>query len=124
MPMSFFESRYDRVGKDVEEGDSNLEIQDDRDDRSESTLASEGLLSKALPFSHQDYSSPTSSKLTWIRWGLSILLQVIIIGLLLRRDQNHSSSMFWVSTPEDGETWTEAKTETGGDVNGLYIPSE
>jgi hypothetical protein len=51
--------------------------------------------------------------LTWFRWGAVVVLQSIILVLLL---QNVKS---------DRKTgWTETDTETGGDVNGLYIPCE
>ncbi|PQE31006.1 hypothetical protein CJF32_00006036 [Rutstroemia sp. NJR-2017a WRK4] len=45
--------------------------------------------------------------LEWLRWSAVILLQVVIIVLL-----------FW----HPGEGWTPEKTETGGDINGIYIP--
>ncbi|CAG8960095.1 hypothetical protein HYFRA_00010573 [Hymenoscyphus fraxineus] len=50
---------------------------------------------------------------TWLRWGLVVFLQCIIIILLL------PGSGLMGSTK-----WDESMTETGGDINGLYIPTK
>lgn len=48
----------------------------------------------------------------WLRWGVVLFFQSIIIVLLIP-----GSGLM------GGTKWDESMTETGGDVNGLYIPS-
>lgn len=45
--------------------------------------------------------------LEWMRWGVVVALQGLIVGLLLWRRAH---------------AWTPKDVETGGDINGIYIP--
>ncbi|RDL40111.1 Uncharacterized protein BP5553_00090 [Venustampulla echinocandica] len=103
------ESRYISIGE-TEEIDLDLE------NDSDTTLASTGFLEKQntsrRPLARYEARSRLQSVLTWFRWGVIVFLQGVIVMLLL---------------PSSGildSGWNEAKTETGGDVNGLYIPTK
>lgn len=52
--------------------------------------------------------------LMWARWGVVVLMQGLIVVLLLRNGKN--------SEAHNEEGWVPGDTETGGDINGLYIP--
>jgi hypothetical protein len=99
------ETKYSTL-KDMED----LDLENDSD----TTLASEGFLGKNGTKRPSRYSRNTKVQtiLTWGRWALIVALQSIMIFLLLRNPQ----------TKEKG--WTQADTETGGDINGLYVPCE
>jgi hypothetical protein len=45
--------------------------------------------------------------LEWMRWGVVIMLQGVIVVLLV-----------W----HRGDGWSPETTETGGDINGIYVP--
>ena len=81
---------------------------------SDTTLASHGFLepriSKKLRTSR---AKNIQHALTWLRWGFVVILQCIIILVIIFKSDHH-----------DDERWDQSKTETGGDINGLYIPSE
>ncbi|KAH8657406.1 hypothetical protein BGZ60DRAFT_415833 [Tricladium varicosporioides] len=103
------------------------ELNDDND--SDATLASTSFL-KHTPHHPQKSNTPFIVEeehvhsfrcnrqprwqivLTWIRWSIVVFLQGIILMLLLPR-----------SGILDGG-WDIKDTETGGDVNGLYIPTK
>lgn len=97
------ESRYSSL-QDVED----LDLENDSD----TTLASEGFLGKNSTKRPSRYSRNTKVQtiLTWSRWGFVVVLQSVMIFLLLRNP----------STTDKG--WTQQDTETGGDINGLYVP--
>lgn len=63
-------------------------------------------------------SSALASKLNiiipWIRWGTVVLLQTLIIYLLSSHEKSHITN--------NEKSWNSNNTETGGDINGLYIP--
>jgi hypothetical protein len=67
----------------------------------------EGLSPSGKRISRHRERKRKAKMIEWMRWSAVILLQVVIIGLLL-----------W----HRGEGWTPEKTETGGDINGIYIP--
>lgn len=52
--------------------------------------------------------------LVWARWGVVIVMQNLIVYLILRGGKNSEAG--------NEEGWVPADTETGGDINGLYIP--
>jgi hypothetical protein len=99
------ESRYEALDK-VEDFD----LENDSD----TTLASTGFLGKRGSKRLRKYSraSKTQTMLVWVRWGSIIAMQGVIVFLLLRGGKKM-----------DGR-WTQADTETGGDINGLYVPSK
>ena len=109
--------------------DSLDDLDIDLENDSDTTLASTGFLAKKPTKSDRMHmmlgnryendnpkeSSRIPTALTWIRWGVVIFLQcVIIVFLFLLRPAGTGKDMGW-STGE---------TETGGDVSGLYIPSK
>jgi hypothetical protein len=94
---------------------SSLQGEDlDLENDSDTTLASEGFLGKNGPKRsiRSSRNTKTQRVLSWLRWSLIVTLQCVMIFLLLRSP----------STTEKG--WTQADTETGGDINGLYVPRE
>ncbi|TVY26081.1 hypothetical protein LHYA1_G004311 [Lachnellula hyalina] len=108
--------------------DSLDDLDIDLENDSDTTLASTGFLAKKPTKSDRMHmmlgnryendnpkeSSRIPTALTWIRWGVVIFLQcVIIVFLFLLRPAGTGKDMGW-STGE---------TETGGDVSGLYIPT-
>jgi hypothetical protein len=115
---------------------------DIEDNDSETTLANEGFLSKRSNLASK--SSRLQNILTWIRWGTIVFLQGIIIILLLPTsgimDSGWGLGLIGGGgkvkgdgivqagvVPVDksiGGKWNAGKTETGGDVNGLYVPCE
>lgn len=99
------ESRYESL-----KGVEDLDLENDSD----TTLASEGFLGKnsAKRPNRHSRNWKVQTALTWSRWGFIVVLQTIMILLLLR------------SSPTAEKSWTQADTETGGDINGLYIPCE
>jgi hypothetical protein len=110
MDLSTKESRYETLNKrDALDDLDDLDLENDSD----TTLASSGFLAKKSErLSRYEKSSKLSTALTWVRWSVVVILQGIILFLLM---------------PSDGLLdmgWNAKKTETGGDINGLYIPSE
>jgi hypothetical protein len=103
--MASKESRY----ASIDEAE-DLDLENDSD----TTLASDGFLGKnnAKRISKYTKTSRIQTVLTWFRWGTIVLLQGLILVLLLPTSGVLSGG------------WSQSKTETGGDVNGLYIPSE
>lgn len=96
---------------------SSIRIEDaDLENDSDTTLGSEGFLEKRAKRQRRRCRKPSlQSALTWFRWTLVIMLQSVIIFLLLRDTKE----------PDVKSTaWSQADTETGGDINGLYIPSK
>jgi len=108
IPLSQEKSRYTAL-----DAHDSLDLEDNDSD---ATLASTGFLPKR---SRRDVSlsaeiSNMQTVLVWFRWGTVIALQTVILFFLL-----------WKGTEapvRDESNWTPAMTETGGDVNGLYIP--
>ena len=96
---------------------SSLKAAEDLDleNDSDTTLASEGFLGKNSVKRSSRYSrnSKVQTALTWGRWGFIVTLQSIMILLLLR-----------FPTATERKDWKQADTETGGDINGLYVPCE
>jgi len=110
MDLSKKESRYSMLDKrDALDDLDDLDLENDSD----TTLASSGFLAKKSErLSRYEKSSKLSAALTWMRWSVVVVLQGIILFLLM---------------PSDGLLdmgWNAKKTETGGDINGLYIPSK
>ena len=86
----------------------------DIEDDSDTTLGStESLGKRAKRRKRQCRRSNVQYALTWFRWGSVVVLQSIAIILLLNNTKTSR-----------GSAWAEEDTETGGDINGLYIPSE
>jgi len=113
---------------------STLENADNIDDidlenDSDTTLASDGFLGKnnIKRIQKSVKSSRLQLVLTWFRWSVLVLLQGFIIILLLPTSGTLSDT--W-SSLKDGLKgglkggFDPARTETGGDINGLYIPSK
>jgi hypothetical protein len=90
----------------------------DLENDSDTTLASEGLFKNSgRPEKKRTTRlriSRTQEMLSWVRWGVILALQCVIIVLLLSRGLSEGM--------KDSKVWTQADTETGGDINGLYIP--
>jgi hypothetical protein len=109
--MAAKESRYTSLEDDVED----IDLENDSD----TTLASDGFLGKnnAKRISKYARSSRLDTILTWSRWATIVLLQGLILVLLLPTSGVLSDG--WSM----GGGWSQSKTETGGDINGLYIPS-
>jgi hypothetical protein len=109
--MAANESRYTSLD-DVED----VDLENDSD----TTLASDGFLRKNSSKRISKYvkSPRLESILTWARWGTIVLLQGLILVLLL------PTSGVLIDGWSMGGGWSQSKTETGGDINGLYIPSE
>jgi hypothetical protein len=113
---------------------STLEDVDDIDDidlenDSDTTLASDGFLGKnnIKQIQQSAKSSKLQLVLTWFRWSVLVLLQGFTIILLLTPSGTLSdtwSSLTGGLTGVLNHGWDASKTETGGDVNGLYIPSK
>jgi hypothetical protein len=81
----------------------------DIDSDSDTTLGSADLHGKRTK-RRKRQCHQTQSALTWFRWASVVTLQSIILILIVLK----------MSHKED---WRKSDTETGGDVNGLYIPS-
>jgi hypothetical protein len=99
----------------------------DLENDSDTTLASTGFLAKPNGSTNgnkrvvKKKAEQTRQALVWLRWGTIVILQALIVVLLLGGKESLMAG--WNGISGDGG-WTEDKTETGGDVNGLYIPSE
>ena len=108
--MSLTASKYSSID-DVED----VDLENDSD----TTLASDGFLStkNAQRINKNNKSSRLDTILTWSRWGTIVLLQCLMILLLLPTSGVLSEGWSIGS-------WSTSKTETGGDINGLYVPSE
>jgi hypothetical protein len=113
MKMAAKESRYTSLDDDVED----IDLENDSD----TTLASDGFLGKnnAKRINKHAKSSRLETILTWSRWGTIVFLQGLILVLLLP-----TSGVLSDGWSMGGSGWSQSKTETGGDINGLYIPSE
>jgi len=102
---------------------SSIDLENDSDTTlaSDSFLSNKGTLSSAKRISRYERSSKLTLILTWVRWGIVVFLQMIIIVILMPTDGGMSfpSVQSWLKGG-----WSIDKTETGGDVNGLYIPSK
>jgi hypothetical protein len=111
--MAAKQSRYTSLGDDIED----IDLENDSD----TTLASDGFLGKnnAKRISKSTKKSRLENILTWSRWSIIVLLQGLIIVLLLP-----TSGVLGDGWSMGGSGWSQSKTETGGDINGLYIPSE
>lgn len=110
-PLVTEDTRYD-----------SLDLENDND--SDTTLASDHFLNKyPSSNSRHENSSTLRTILSWSRWGIIVFLQGIIIILLLPTSGVLSEG--WSLKGFGSATgWDQTKTETGGDVNGLYIPSK
>lgn len=127
--------RYASLDIDLENDELDHLDHMDNDNDSETTLASDGFLRKnsAKRISRHENSSKLSTILTWSRWGIVIFLQGIIIMLLLPTSGVLTEEGWNLSSLTGGSKsgglsggisgWDTSKTETGGDVNGLYIPT-
>jgi hypothetical protein len=111
--MAAKQSRYTSLEDDIED----IDLENDSD----TTLASDGFLSKnnTRRISKPTKNSRLENILTWSRWSIIVLLQGLIIVLLLP-----TSGVLSDGWSMGGSGWSHSKTETGGDINGLYIPSE
>jgi hypothetical protein len=101
-PTQKKESRYEPV-----DNVHDVDLENDSD----TTLASTGFLRKKgeKGLSRRGRSPKSQNILVWFRWGSILAVQSVIVFLLLR-------------TQERKGEWKQTDTETGGDVNGLYIP--
>ena len=111
LPPHKKESRYESL-----ESVGDIDLENDSD----TTLASTGFLQKKGEKSHRSRHgrSPKGQNiLVWARWGTVLALQSVIIFLLLRTREMGGGK-------ETSEGWKQIDTETGGDINGLYVPSE
>ncbi|QDS71425.1 hypothetical protein FKW77_003424 [Venturia effusa] len=99
----------------VEQKYSSVRLADpDLENDSDTTLGSTILLEKNTKRRRRASNRPAPhSLLTWIRWTIVILLQSFIIFLLLRSSGTKGRKT---------SRWSPADTETGGDINGLYVP--
>jgi len=96
----------------MEKGNVNSDFEED----SESTLSLE-----RPPKTKRDLDRPkrrarrqeSAKTLVWLRWGTIVVLQSIIVLQLLR----NGGQIQFVDSTRPG-------TETGGDINGLYVTSE
>jgi len=113
-PLISEDTRYDSL-------DLDIDLENDND--SDTTLASDRFLEKYDPSrTDRSESSRLRSILTWSRWGVVVFLQGIIIMLLLPTSGVLSEEWSFKGLgPAAG--WDQSKTETGGDINGLYIPT-
>jgi hypothetical protein len=109
---------------------STLEDVDDIDDidlenDSDTTLASDGFLGKnnLKRIQKSVKSSRLQLGLTWFRWSVLVLLQGLIIILLLPTSGTLNDTWSSLKGGLKGG-FDPARTETGGDINGLYIPSK
>jgi hypothetical protein len=104
------DSKYSRL----EKGDEVLDV--DLENDSDTTLASTGFLHAKGSGTKRPSRRRRIRKelLVWLRWSTIVVLQSIIMLLLFRKGTVKTIA---VELPQ-------AHTETGGDVNGLYIPSE
>jgi hypothetical protein len=111
--MAAKQSRYTSLEDDIED----IDLENDSD----TTLASDGFLEKnnARRINKSTKNSRLENILTWSRWSIIVLLQGLIIVLLLP-----TSGVLSDGWSMGGSGWSQSKTETGGDINGLYIPSE
>jgi len=107
--MASKESKYTSVNEA-----HDLDLENDSD----TTLASDGFLGKSNGKRISKYVKRPRSQtlLTWCRWGTIVLLQGLILILLL--PTSGALSEGWSMGG-----WSQSKTETGGDINGLYIPT-
>jgi hypothetical protein len=89
---------------------SSLDINyKDLDSDSDTTLGSTDLHGKRTKRRRRQCHQ-SESTLTWFRWGSLVALQSVILVLIVLKMGRK-------------EGWTTTDTETGGDVNGLYVPS-
>lgn len=108
IPLSKAESRYTVLD---ERDNGSFDIENDSD----TTLGSTPKRSRRdMQLEHG--TSNMEYVLCWFRWASIIALQTVILFFLLWKSSDPA-------TTDDGG-WFPAKTETGGDINGLYIPSE
>lgn len=105
--ISSYEPLDDKIG--------DFDLENDSDD----TLTSTGFLNKNNTATKGGKRARkqrgTQMMLVWLRWGTVVVLQSVIVCLMLLSISNSSAK---------NERWTQAETETGGDINGLYVPSE
>lgn len=87
----------------------------DVEDDSDTTLGSENGLSTKTRRRRRLHAtiSRRDTVLTWFRWGSIATLQIIMIVLVVQS-----------SLSKNNGAWRAEDTETGGDINGLYIPSK
>ncbi|KAH8603102.1 hypothetical protein B0O99DRAFT_20747 [Bisporella sp. PMI_857] len=101
------QSKYASLEKD----DVILDI--DLENDSDTTLTSTGFLKSNGDAKRQSRRRRARSEaLVWLRWSAIITMQSIIVLQLFRNGAKMART-----------GWTQGETETGGDVNGLYIPT-
>jgi len=95
---------------------SSIRLADaDLEDDSDTTLGSIHFTERRTKRRRRQCRKPElQSVFTWLRWTIVVLLQSAIIFLLVRNNQ---------TTDRKTTGWSQADTETGGDINGLYVPS-
>ncbi|PQE08911.1 Thioesterase domain-containing protein [Rutstroemia sp. NJR-2017a WRK4] len=93
----------------------------DLENDSDTTLGSNRFPSTSPKPTSRRRSQHTSPKTTriecllvWVRWGSVIILQSLILFFLLKGKKKEGN--------DGGDSWSLADTETGGDINGLYVP--
>ncbi|CZT08288.1 hypothetical protein WAI453_007338 [Rhynchosporium graminicola] len=114
------QSRYANIDNDEV---MSIDLENDNDHDSDTTLASDGFLHSKKSthrISKYERDSRLSSVLTWTRWAVVIFFQGIIIMLLLPTNGLLRDRWAGLGTASG---WTQEKTETGGDINGLYVPT-
>ena|ERR1700742_2907715 len=98
----------------------HADIEDQED--SDTTLTSAEFLGKRSKRRRRHFQkSIIPFALTWFRWGSIIILQIVILILMLRNTTNNTNTN---TSSSQSKEWKAEDTETGGDVNGLYVPSE
>lgn len=102
-PKAQIESRYSSL-----DGSEDVDLENDSD----TTLATDRFLPKGGfgQSSRPSRSSRLQTTLTWLRWGTVVALQAVIIVLLVWKPEGENAG------------WAKDDTETGGDINGLYVP--
>jgi hypothetical protein len=91
----------------------------DLENDSDTTLSSNRFPSTS-PKTKPRRTSPGTARmeclLVWVRWGSVIILQSLILFFLFKEKKKEVG--------DGDESWGLADTETGGDINGLYVPRE
>lgn len=94
------------------ENDSDTTLGSHREKYTTTKLSPPSRLRKI--FKDKKSNRKLNNVLMWARWGVVVLMQGLIVVLLLRNGKN--------SEAHNEEGWVPGDTETGGDINGLYIP--
>ncbi|KAM0177601.1 hypothetical protein ACHAPF_004186 [Botrytis cinerea] len=94
------------------ENDSDTTLGSHREKYTTTKLSPPSRLRKI--FKDKKSNRKLNNVLMWARWGVVVLMQGLIVVLLLRNGKKGEA--------DNEEGWVPGDTETGGDINGLYIP--